>query len=94
MDMSFSLPEPNVSLNYCISNYSKAEKFTGKNMFKCDTCGKLVEALKWSLIKSLPNFLSIQLRRFNYDEARKGLVKLNWQVPFPFKLKFSTNYEK
>jgi ubiquitin C-terminal hydrolase len=91
--MSLTLPEPNVSLNYCISNYySKPEKFTGKNMFKCDNCGKLVEALKWSLIKSLPNFLSVHLRRFNYDEVRKGLIKLNWQVPFPFKLKMKTNY--
>jgi len=66
--MSLTLPEPNVSLNYCITNYyTKAEKFTGKNMFKCDNCGKLVEALKTAHIKTLPNFLCIQLRRFNYD---------------------------
>lgn len=90
--MSFILPEPNVSLNYCISNYSRAERLTGRDKFKCDKCGDLVDASKCSLIKTLPNFLSVHLRRFKYDEAKKGITKLNWQVPFPYKLKIKTNY--
>ena len=42
VDLSLILPEPNVSLNYCISNYSKAEKLAGRDKFKCDKCGELV----------------------------------------------------
>lgn len=44
VDLSLVLPEPNVSLNYAISNYSKVEKMTGRDKFKCDTCNTLVEA--------------------------------------------------
>jgi ubiquitin C-terminal hydrolase len=42
VDLSFILPEPNVSLNYCISNYSKPEKLCGRDKFKCDRCNQLV----------------------------------------------------
>ena len=94
VDMSFILPEPNVSLNYCVGNYSKPEKMTGRDKFKCDKCGDLVDAAKWSVIKTLPNFLSIHLRRFKYDETKQGITKLNWQIPFPFKLKIRTNYNE
>jgi ubiquitin C-terminal hydrolase len=92
VDLSFIMPEPNVSLNYCISTYSKEEKLSGRDKFKCDRCGDLVEAGKCSLIKTLPNFLSVHLRRFKYDEAKRGITKLNWQICFPYKLKIKTNY--
>mgnify|MGYP000931515541 FL=1 len=94
VDLSFILPEPNVSLNHCIDNYSKPEMLTDRNKFKCDKCGDLVDAQRRSLIKSLPNFLSVHLRRFKYDENKRGITKLNWQVPFPFKLKIKTNYNE
>lgn len=94
VDMSFIIPEPNVSLNYCISTYSKSERLTGRDKFKCDHCGDLVDANKCSLIKTLPNFLSVHLRRFKYDESKKAITKLVWQVPFPYKLKIKTNYSE
>lgn len=90
--MSLVLPEPNVSLNYCISNYNKQEKMTGRDKFKCDKCGDLVDALKATHIKTLPNFLSVHLRRFKYDEIKRGITKLVWQIPFPFKLKLKATY--
>ena len=31
------------------------------------------------------------MRRFKYDEIKKGMIKLNWLIPFPFKLKVKTN---
>ena len=40
---------------------------TGRDKFKCDKCGDLVDALKATHIKTLPNFLSVHLRRFKYD---------------------------
>lgn len=77
-----------------MGGYSKPEKLTGRDKFKCDKCGDLVDANKWSVIKTLPNFLSIHLRRFKYDESKKGITKLNWQIPFPYKLKIKTNYSE
>ena len=53
VDLSLVLPEPNVSLNYCIEQYSAGEKLTGKNKFKCDKCGELQDAEKKTLIKTL-----------------------------------------
>jgi ubiquitin C-terminal hydrolase len=81
-----------VSLNYCITNYSKGEKLAGRDKFKCDKCGELVEAMKSTQIKTLPNFLSVHLRRFKYDEYKRGITKLIWQIPFPFKLRVATTY--
>ena len=64
---------------------------TGRNKFKCDACGDLQNAEKRTLIKTLPNFLSVHLRRFKYDETRKGIIKLMWLIPFPLKTKIKTN---
>lgn len=38
VDLSLILPEPNVSLNYCIEHYSAQERMSGKDKFKCDNC--------------------------------------------------------
>lgn len=94
IDLSLFLPEPNVSLNNCIQQYSKPEKLTDTNKFKCDKCNSLEDASKVTLIKTIPKFLSIHLRRFKYDEIKKGMIKLNWLIPFPFKLKLKTNYSQ
>lgn len=90
--MSLVLPEPNVSLNYSLENYSAVEKLMGRDKFKCDKCGDLRDAEKRTLIKTLPQFLTVHLRRFKYDEARKGITKLMWLIPFPYKLKMCPNY--
>lgn len=92
VDLSLVLPQPNVSLNYCIDKYSDVEKLVGSEKFKCDKCGGLQNAEKRTLIKTLPNFLSVHLRRFKYDEARKGIIKLMWLIPFPYKIKIKSNY--
>lgn len=92
VDLSLILPEPNVSLNYCISHYSTPQKLTGHDQFFCDTCKSLQNAEKSTLIQTLPNFLSVHLRRFKYDETRKGIIKLMWLIPFPQKTKIRTNH--
>lgn len=44
MDLSLTLPEPNVSLNHCVTRYSAVEKLTGRDKFKCEKCGDLQNA--------------------------------------------------
>lgn len=67
---------------------------TGHDKFECDNCKGLQNAEKSTLIRTLPNFLSVHLRRFKYDEIRKGIVKLLWLIPFPQKIKIKTNDKK
>ena len=64
----------------------------GNDQFKCDKCNALVDANKCTLIKTLPNFLSVHLRRFKYDEIKKGMTKLTWQIPFSPKIIMKPNY--
>lgn len=50
--------------------------------------------MKATHIKTLPNFLSVHLRRFKYDEHKRGITKLVWQIPFPFKLRLKPTYSE
>jgi ubiquitin C-terminal hydrolase len=38
IDLSLHLPEPNVSLSYCIRSYSNKEYMKGQDKFFCDKC--------------------------------------------------------
>ena len=37
--------------------------------------------------------MSVHFRRFKYDEYKKGITKLMWLIPFPFKIKIKTNHD-
>lgn len=88
--MSLHLPEPNVSLSYCIRHYSTPEYMKGSDSFFCDRCKSLQEAEKTTLLKTLPRYLTVHLKRFKYDERIKGLSKITWQVAFPLQLKLKS----
>ena len=62
----------------------------GPDSFFCDRCKSLQEAEKVTLLKTLPRFLTVHLKRFKYDERIKGLSKITWQVAFPLQLKLKT----
>lgn len=90
IDLSLHLPEPNVSLSYCIRSYSNKEYMKGQDKFHCDKCNSKEEAEKQTLLKTLPRALTVHLKRFKYDERIKGLAKIVWQVAFPLQLKLRT----
>ena len=90
VNLSVHLPEPNISLSHCIRNFSSVEHLRGQDKFFCDKCQSLQEAQKTTLIKSLPRYLNVHLKRFKYDERIRGLVKISWQVAFPLQLRLST----
>lgn len=56
------------------------------NAYFCEKCNQKRDTLKRSCIKTLPNTLILNLKRFefNYDEMKK--VKLNDYFEFPMKL--------
>lgn len=90
VDLSLHIPEPNMTLSECIKNFSAKEGLREENKFFCDVCRCLQNAQKTTLLKTLPRYLTIHLKRFKYDERIKGLSKINSQVTFPFQLKLKT----
>ncbi|KAE8450049.1 hypothetical protein EG329_007188 [Mollisiaceae sp. DMI_Dod_QoI] len=68
------------SLQYCL----KKEYFTEEQCdYTCSTCGSK-KATKQVSIKTLPNVLCIQLKRFSQRES--GAIKIKKKVSFPLKL--------
>lgn len=65
-----------------IANYVTPEILSGDNMWRCSRCNHKVEARKGLRFYSLPDILTVQLKRFVYDPERRCRVKLNDRVTF------------
>lgn len=63
--MDLSLELHGKSLRDCFVHFFKAEKLGGDNCWKCDKCKKKQPALKQMRLLSLPESLTIQLKRFS-----------------------------
>lgn len=59
------------------------------NQVMCDNCGRKTDALKGLRFCELPHFLTIQLKRFDYDSRTYRRVKLNHKITFPVELDMS-----
>jgi hypothetical protein len=91
LDLSIDI-EQNTSITACLRQFSASETLCQRNKFYCDTCCGLQEAEKRMKIKTLPNVLSLHLKRFKYQEELGRYVKLNYRVTFPFQLRlFNTS---
>jgi ubiquitin C-terminal hydrolase len=71
------------SIKEALELYVQGEMLEGDNAYFCDACKKLVDALKRSCIKTLPDTLILHLKRFefNFDNFRK--MKVNDRCDFP-----------
>lgn len=58
----------------------------GDNKYFCDKCQKGVDTLKRSCLKTLPNYLLIHLKRFEFDYEKMKNFKVNDSCEFPFLL--------
>ncbi len=56
----------------------------GDNKLVCDSCDSKVDATRRFCIKTLPNTLVLQLKRFDLDFTVFQLYKLNSWLEFPF----------
>ncbi|KAL6068267.1 USP domain-containing protein, variant 2 [Balamuthia mandrillaris] len=66
--------------------YVRGDMLEGDNAYFCELCGKHVDTLKRSCIKTLPNTLILHLKRFEFDFDTMVKMKLNQHCEFPFKL--------
>jgi ubiquitin C-terminal hydrolase len=58
----------------------------GDNAYHCAKCDKKVDAEKRCLVKTLPRFMILSLKRFEFDMEKFIKVKLNDQCEFPLEL--------
>ena len=80
-----SLPIPqrmmSVSLNDCLAEFVKSETLDSKNKWKCDKCGRHVQATKRMEVQRCADVLIIHLKRFNgYGWASR---KVSTPVEYP-----------
>lgn len=89
LDLSVDVPHDrhSTSLTYSLNNFSKLETLTHQNKFYCNSCSSLQEATKTIKMKSLPEVLVINLKRFKYDDKLDRMVKLFDSISYPFSLR-------
>ncbi|TID14636.1 Ubiquitin carboxyl-terminal hydrolase-like domain [Venturia nashicola] len=60
----------------------------GDNKYKCEPCGKLVDAVKRTCLKEIPDHLILQLKRFDYELGFGGgrRTKINDLFEFPMSI--------
>lgn len=82
LDLSLDLGESD-NLEDCLKQFSASEMLTGRNKFYCDSCHSLQEAEKKMGIKKLPSVLALHLKRFEYSDEQKRMVKLFHKIKYP-----------
>jgi ubiquitin C-terminal hydrolase len=73
-----------------LANYVEPEILSGDNKWRCGGCNEKVEAKKGLMLTKLPDILTIQLKRFVFDFARRARVKVHNKVTFPTELNMAT----
>ncbi len=63
--------------------YVEGELLQGDNKYSCTSCGRLVDAVKRSCLKEVPDNLIFNLKRFDYDIMTGLRCKLNDHFQFP-----------
>ena len=84
LDLSLDINHSS-SLDRALNQFSRIEKLDGRNQYKCDQCGKLVNAQKSMAMHKLPPVLTIQLKRFEFGRFG-GIRKVSKFVSFPERL--------
>lgn len=97
LDLSIDIPpgESAYSLTYSLNNFSKLEILSHQNKFYCNTCLSLQEAVKTIKLKSTPDVLVINFKRFKYDDKLDRMVKLFDSISYPLRLRlFNTTKDQ
>ncbi|EAR98459.2 ubiquitin carboxy-terminal hydrolase (macronuclear) [Tetrahymena thermophila SB210] len=73
-------------LEESLINFQNYEKLNGDNKYNCENCGSKQDALKGTIIRKLPNILTISLLRFEFDMVKLQRSKLNDRFTFGLEL--------
>lgn len=85
--ISIGVPVKNKkSIQEGLSSFIQGDMLEGDNAYLCAKCDKKVDTLKRTVIKDLPRFLIMSLKRFEFDFDRMIRVKVNDYCEFPLEL--------
>lgn len=79
-------PERNNTLISFISSFSEVEKLQGDNKYYCDSCCNYVEADRSLHYETLPDILTVHLKRFSASSELGLMCKINDHVDVPLSL--------
>ena len=71
------------SLEQGLRVFLEPDMLTGDNQYSCGVCDKKTDAAMGMALGKLPYYLTISLRRFDFDYEFFRRIKLNHQVTFP-----------
>jgi len=69
--------------------FLKPEVLDASNRYRCDACGELTDAVKYTRVRHLPPVLTVSLLRFNYDPVKMQRYKETGRFEFPLTLDMS-----
>ncbi|CAG0890208.1 unnamed protein product, partial [Cyprideis torosa] len=81
--MALNLPVRAGSLTAALEHFVKGEIMEGANACYCDQCGVKRRARKRMCIKTLPQVIVIQLKRFFFDHETRQAIKFDDYFEFP-----------
>lgn len=88
-EISIDIEDRN-SVASCLRRFSEIERLGQDEGFHCekDSCSSARQpAEKKMILEKLPKVLVLHLKRFRYDQARNGFLKLHHRVSFALELK-------
>jgi ubiquitin carboxyl-terminal hydrolase 34 len=78
------------NLEESLKAYIEGDVMQGDNKYKCESCGgKLVNAVRRTCLKDIPDNLILHLKRFEYDISLQRRNKINDCFEFPMKIDMS-----
>eukprot|EP00026_Physarum_polycephalum_P017030 Phypoly_transcript_18112.p1 GENE.Phypoly_transcript_18112~~Phypoly_transcript_18112.p1 ORF type:complete len:175 (+),score=9.28 Phypoly_transcript_18112:243-767(+) len=72
------------SVSEALQAFITPEFLNGDNQVSCEICNAKCDAEKGLSLTELPQLLTLQLKRFDFDYATWRRLKLNNKVEFPF----------
>lgn len=70
-------------LQNSFAQFVKDELLDGDNSYNCEKCNEKRSAIKRTLLKKLPKYMCIQLKRFDYDWESNRSLKFDDYFEFP-----------
>jgi ubiquitin carboxyl-terminal hydrolase 34 len=77
------------NLSESLQSFVEGDVMEGDNKYKCEPCGKLVDAVKRTCLKEIPDHLMLQLKRFEFDLGSQRRSKINDLFEFPMAIDMS-----
>lgn len=71
------------NLHESLKAYVEGEIMEGDNKYRCTTCDRLVDAVKRTCLKDVPDNLILHLKRFDFDLQTMNRSKINDFFEFP-----------